>query len=66
MKRSRNIDAGIWGAALVIFFGGYFLGVQASPYFPLFVAFCMAYGAAVTAYWIFAKPSEQRPTQTPR
>jgi len=58
VRRSRNLDAAIWGAALVIFFGGYFLGVQSSPYFYIFVLFCMAYGAAATVYWMFAKPSE--------
>ena len=59
MKRSRNLDAAIYGAAFIIFFGGYFLGVQTSPYFPIFVVFCMAYGAAVLAYWMFAKPNDE-------
>jgi len=39
----------IYAVAIVIFFGGLVLGVERSRYFPLFVGFCMAYGAVATA-----------------
>jgi len=41
------------GIAIINFFGAFFLGVQTSPYFPFFVLFCMAYGAAATAYMMW-------------
>ena len=59
MKRNRKLDAAICGGALVIFIAGYFLGVQTSRYFPAFVIFCMAYGAAVLAYSMFANASDE-------
>ena len=39
----------IYGVAFLIFLAGFFLRVERSAYFPLFVAFCMAYGALTTA-----------------
>jgi len=47
----RNIWIAIYAAAAVIFFAGFFLDIQTSPYFPAFVAFCMIYGAATSIYW---------------
>ena len=39
----------IYGVAIVIFLGGILFDFEKSRYFPWFVAFCMAYGAAATA-----------------
>ncbi len=53
MKRNLRAWGIIYGIAIIIFFGAFFLGVQTSPYFPFFVLFCMAYGAAATAYMMW-------------
>lgn len=53
MKRSRRVWGVVYGVAIVIFIGGYLLGVQSSRYFPLFVLFCMAYGVAATALMVW-------------
>jgi hypothetical protein len=47
----KTIWTAIYVVAAIIFFGGYFAGVYKSPYFPIFVVFCMVYGAATTIYW---------------
>jgi hypothetical protein len=44
----------IYGIAIVIFIGGLVFGVERSRYFPIFVAFCMTYGAAATALMMWA------------
>jgi hypothetical protein len=49
MKRNAKVWRVIYGVAIVIFVGGILLDVQTSPYFTLFVLFCMLYGAAATA-----------------
>jgi hypothetical protein len=53
MKRNPRVWGIIYGVAIVIFVGGYLLDVQTSPYFVLFVLFCMAYGAAATALMLW-------------
>lgn len=35
----------MWGVGIIIGAAAWFLDVEKSPYFPVFVVFCMAYGA---------------------
>jgi hypothetical protein len=54
MLSNRTIWTLIYSFAFIIFFGGWFVGVQYSPYFPVFVVFCMVYGAGVAAFMWFS------------
>jgi ABC-type Mn2+/Zn2+ transport system permease subunit len=57
---NRKVWIAIYVAAFIIFFGGYVARVYKTPYFPLFVGFCMLFALAVNIYWWRTHKIERR------